>query len=168
MLIGHLIITQDVSQHHLATISSMGSIRSWQLMRWATEALVLLLVHALGASHSAWAGCNHRVSSRSDAFVKFDQLDGLIQGNSIAPSSDDPARSSQGPNRNRPCSGMSCSGRVPLPLSTAPQGPEGADQWGALATAAVVLSGAPSAHPSDEPGRRASGQAASIFHPPRV
>ena len=129
---------------------------------------MLLLVHSVGALPSAWAGCNHLVSSRSDAFLKFDQLDELIQGNAIARSSDDLARGSQGPNRERPCTGMSCSGRVPLPVSTASHGPEGSDQWGALATITVVLSPSLSAHPSDEPGSRASGQAAFIFHPPRA
>jgi hypothetical protein len=164
----HVTVTRDVSKHHLSTPSSMGSIRSRQLMRWAAGALVVLLVHSLGASRSVWAGCNHLVGSRSDSFLKFDQFDKLIQGDSIAPSSDDLAGGSQGPNRNRPCSGMSCSGRVPLPVSTASQGPEGSDQWGALTTVVVVVSPSASGRPSDELGQRASGQAAFIFHPPRV
>jgi len=168
MLLRHLTSRQDVSKHHLSTSSSMKSIRSERLMRLSTGALVLLLVHGLGALRSAWAGCNHLVASRSDSFLKFDQLDELNQGNSIGSSSGDLARGSQGPNRNKPCSGLSCSGRVPLPVSTASQGPEDSDQWGALATVAVVLSPSPSARPSDEPGPRASGQAASIFHPPRA
>ncbi len=168
MLLRHLTITGDVSKHHLATLSSMGSIRSGQLMRWAAGALVLLLVHALAAPRSAWAGCNHLVGLRSDASLQFDDLDGLIQGNPIARSSDDLARGSQGPNRDRPCSGMSCSGRFPMPVSTASHGSERSDQWGALATVAVVLCPSPSAGPSHEPGPRASGQATSIFHPPRA
>ncbi len=157
-----------VSKHHFLIASSMGSIRYGQLMRWVTGALMLLLVQGVGAPRSAWAGCNHLVSSRSDAFLKFDQLDELIQGHSIASSSDDLAQGSRVPKRNRPCSGMSCSGRVPMPVSTASQGFEGFDQWGALATVADVLSPSLSARPADEPGPRAKGQATSIFHPPRA
>jgi hypothetical protein len=146
----------------------MRSIRSERLAWLATGALVLLVLHGLGAQRSAWAGCNHLVASRSDSLLKFDQLDELIQGKSVALSSDDGTQDSQRPNRDKPCSGVNCSSRVPLPVSTASQGPEGSDQWGALATLAVVLSPSRATRPFDEPGPHASGQAASIFHPPRV
>jgi len=168
MLLRQLTNGQEVSKHHLLTSSSMGSIRSERLMRLATGALVLLLVHGLGALRSAWAGCNHLVVSRSDSFLRFDQLDDLNLGNSSEASSDDLTRGSHGPTRNRPCSGMSCSGRVPLPVSTASHGAEGSDDWGALATIPIVASASPSARPSDEPTPRGSDQAACIFHPPRV
>jgi hypothetical protein len=168
MLLRQLTIIQDVSKHHLLTLSSMGSFRSKRLMPWATGALVLLSVHGLGAQRLAWAGCNHLVASRFDSFPRFDQLDELIQGKSVAGSFDERTQGSQEPNPNHPCSGMSCSSGVPLPVSTTSQGPESSDQWGALAGLAVVLSPCQAARRSNEPGPRSSGRATSIFHPPRA
>jgi hypothetical protein len=151
----------------LRIMNSMGSIGSRRLISLATAALGLLVVSGLAAPGSAWAGCNHLVSSRFDALREFDQLDELIQGGPITRSSDDRAEASRRPNRDKPCSGASCSGRMPLPVSTASQGSEGSEQWGALAPSVVGIDFAAATRHGDEPGTHSRGEAASIFHPPR-
>src|SRR5437879_5565824 len=105
------------------------------LRRWGIGALVLLLIHGLGATHSARAGCNHLVISKSDRLVGFNQLDALNLGDSSSTIEDDSAQgpvNPQEPRRPTPCSGPGCSSRVPLPVPTASQGPDGSDQWVAL------------------------------------
>src|SRR5262245_56120000 len=115
----------------------MSFMRLDRLARWETGALLLLLVHGFGAPRSAWAGCNHLVLSRSDLLLAFNQLDVLIAGDSSGLSSDDLATDplgQQGPKRPTPCSGLSCSNRVPLPVPMAFPGSHRVDQWGVLST----------------------------------
>jgi len=147
----------------------MRSMRYERLARWATGALIVLLVHGLGAPRSAWAGCNHLVNSRSDRLIDFNRLDALIGGSSSAELSDDMARdpmNEQGPNHPTPCSGPGCSSQVPMPVPTAFPVSEFSDHWGHLSSLAI-LSIASSPGPAiDELGARPTGQKPSIFHPP--
>ena len=112
------------------------SMRFERLTRWATGALMLLLVHGLGLSRPAWAGCNHLVTSQSDRLLSIHQLDGLITGSSP---SEDPA-SKPGPAHPGPCSGPGCSNRVPLPAPTAVPDADRSDQWGVLTTLSFLPS----------------------------
>jgi hypothetical protein len=145
----------------------MRSNRYEQLIRLATGALGLLLVTVVGAPRPAWAGCSHTVSSRLDANLSFNRLDELIDGIPIAQFADERDGSRQRPNREKPCSGLSCSGGVPLPVSRSSQESEGSDQWVALAPTFAVLSFGGDATRSDDPRLRPIGHVDSIFHPPR-
>jgi len=128
---------------------------------------MVLLSHGLVASRSAWAGCNHLISSRSDRLLDFNRIDAIIAGGSF---SDDLAHNpleENGPKRGpTPCSGPGCSSRAPLPAPAASQGPDGSDQWvdmNAVVPLAVV---SPRCRTIDEPAARPAGQKPSIFHPP--
>jgi hypothetical protein len=149
----------------------MRSIRFQPLLRLATGALVVLFAQDFCALRPARAGCNHLINSGSDRTFAFNQLDELIQGSSAGLALEELGRGSQpspGSNRNKPCSGPSCSSRAPLPVSSASSGSDGFDQWGAMSTVAVVPGPSPTAGAFNESGLRASAQRTSIFHPPRA
>jgi hypothetical protein len=143
----------------------MSSMRFERRMRWATGALMLLLVHALALSRPAMAGCNHLVSSHSNRLLNIHQLDGLITGGSLSPISEDPASPRQ-PEHPAPCSGPGCSNRMPLPAPTALPNYDRSDQWCVLTTLAFLPSVSPPSRMVDEPAARPSGEKPSIFHPP--
>jgi hypothetical protein len=150
----------------------MRPIRFQRLARWVAGALMLLLVDGLGAPGSAWAGCNHLVTSRSDRSLDFNRLDTLLLVDSAAELSHEEAQDPLGqgpqrPKRRLPCSGPGCSGRAPLPVSTAALEREGFDQWGALSARAMLPIESPPGRTIDEPAPRLSEPADPIFHPPR-
>ncbi|MFI5459091.1 MAG: hypothetical protein ACHRXM_26990 [Isosphaerales bacterium] len=138
-------------------------------MQWGAGALIVLLVHCLVASRSAWAGCNHLISSRSDRLLEFNRLDAIVAGGSSSSFSDDLARDpleEKGSKRPAPCSGPSCSSRVPLPLPAASQGPDGSDQWVVMNAVVPLAVVSPRCRTIDEPAARPAGHKPSIFHPP--
>ena len=107
-----------------------------QLARPRTRAIVLLVL-ALFAPGSAWAGCSHSTFSKGHEFRTFANLDQLITGANSPMGQGDLTRPSPGrsdPGRRLPCSGPSCSGRVPLssPLSTSFSGVDNLSDWGLL------------------------------------
>jgi hypothetical protein len=147
----------------------MRSMRSERLTRWATGALMLLLIHGLGAPRSARAGCNHLVTSKSDRLLEVNRLDALITGDSSASFSDDLAQDPLGehsPNRPTSCSGPGCSSRVPWPVSSTSQGSTGSDQWVVLNAVVHLAAVSPPCRTLDEPAARPAGHKPSIFHPP--
>jgi hypothetical protein len=147
----------------------MRSMRFERPARWVTGALMVLLVHGLGAPRPAWAGCNHRIVSKSDRALDFNRLDALIVGGSSTASSDALARDplkEQGPNRPTPCSGPGCSSQVPAPIPTAIPNTDRSDQWGNLSSPAIHPIGSPPSRTIHEPVGRPTGQKPSIFHPP--
>ena len=78
------------------------------------------------------------VGSRSDPSRRLYGLDELIVAGTSSVSArrlGSIRRDRSMPARRVPCSGLSCSRRVPLPVSTASQGPDGPDQWGTPAHA---------------------------------
>jgi len=138
-------------------------------MQWGAGALMVLLVHSLVASRSAWAGCNHLVSSESGRLLDFNRLDAIITGGSASSFSADPAHDpvqEKGPKRPAPCSGPGCSSPAPLPVPTAPQVTGGSDQWVILNAIAPLAVGSPRCRTIDEPAGRPAGLKPSIFHPP--
>ena len=142
-----------------------------RLTRWGAGALMLLLVHGLGAPRSAGAGCNHLVVSKSERLLDFNQLDALVAGGSPALQSDDLARDppgDRGSERPTPCSGPGCSGQVPMPVPTAIQAPEGPDQWGTLSVPVILPAASPLDRLTDEHPPDSSRQESSVFHPPRA
>jgi hypothetical protein len=150
----------------------MTSQRFGRLMQWRAGAVLLLLVVGFAAPSTAWAGCNQLVGSRSDPFMKLDQLDALILvGSSSASRADSlhfPLGRPASP-RRAPCSGPGCSNsKAPMPGSTITPVPEGRDRWVSLE--AVVVDDNTPALPrtTEEPSLSSSGEKSSIFHPPRV
>jgi hypothetical protein len=147
----------------------MGSLGREQLKPWAIGTLVLLLAHGLGSPRSAWAGCSHLVSSRSDRLLEFNRLDDLLTSGSSFWVSDNPDQDpprEPGPQRPTPCSGPGCSSRIPLPVPTASQGSGGSDQWVVLSAVPSLPVVSPSSRTFDEPATRPAGHKPSIFHPP--
>ena len=147
----------------------MKSRRCGQLMQWGAGALMVFLVPSLVASRSAWAGCNHLVSSGSDRLLDFNRLDAIIAGGSSSSFSDDPAHDpleEKGPKHPTPCSGPGCSSRVPLPVPTASPGPDGSDQWVVLNAVVPLAVVSPRCRTIDEPAAHPAGHKPSIFHPP--
>jgi hypothetical protein len=141
-----------------------------RLVRLGTGALVLLVVHGFGAPRSAWASCGHPLSAQRNPFLDLYLLDEILMVGSSSFSHDGPPRSPLDPPARRSrCSGLSCSSRDPLPISTASPGLDSSQQWGAAAGTLVdpdIRSAAGRAF--DEPSPTATGEKTSIFHPPRV
>jgi hypothetical protein len=108
-----------------------------QLARSGIRAMVMLLVLAPFAPGSARAGCGHFALSKGQESRTFANLDRLITGaNSWSVPGDlaGPLPGRHDPGRPIPCSGPSCSGRVPLssPVSTAFSGVDNLSDWGLL------------------------------------
>lgn len=163
---------RTVPGFRVVTSKSMTSLRAGRLSKQSAKAVMLLVVALFAAPTSARAGCdNHLLSSSSDPFVKLHHLDALILGRSSISLHDDrggsPLDRSDAPRRT-PCSGLSCSNSLPLPVSTVSPGPEGRDRWGN--TSSIVFVDATSVHnrASDDPKLSPTGENSSIFHPPRV
>jgi len=133
-------------------------------------AIALLLI-AGPFSNVSWAGCNHLVRSTQEleANSAIWRLDTLIAGPDWAMGGQpngSPTRSSQP--RPAPCSGPSCSGQVPLPVSTTISLSVPIESWGLLSLSELA-SPAPSRFWQDQDAEFYSlSPACSIFHPPRT
>jgi hypothetical protein len=126
---------------------------------------MLVLAGVFVAPSSASAGCSHLVSSSTDPLVKLEQLDALILARSDGGQS--PLEQPQGPRRS-PCSGLSCSNSVPMPVSSITPVPDGRDRWGALGIVVEVDDASVYCPTTDGPTPAPAGGISSIFHPPRV
>ncbi len=140
-----------------------------RLARLATGALLLFVASGFGAPRSASAGCSHPLGSQSEPLLELYRLDAIFMAGSSSDSRDDVSRSPlESPARRSPCSGLSCSSRDPLPISTASPGLESSQQWGATLCALVDLpTESPTGRTFDEPAPIAAAEKPSIFHPPR-
>jgi hypothetical protein len=70
--------------------------------------------------------------------------------------------------RKSPCSGLSCSNRVPMPVSSITPLPDGRDRWCALGVVMDLDDTSIFCRATDAPPRAPTGHRSSIFHPPRV
>ena len=141
-----------------------------RLARLATGACMLLVVQGFGAPTSAWAGCGHPAGSQSDPFREFRRIDALFDTASLSRTHAQlPGLPLERPPGGLPCSGMSCSSRDSLPISTSSPKIESPRQWVAALFAAIDLaSNSSSAWPVDEPEDVPVGEKMSVFHPPRA
>jgi hypothetical protein len=149
----------------------MNPMRRERLWRGVSGALVLLLVHGLGTARSAWAACNHLVTSRSDRLADVYRLDALITGGGSASPADDRARdplNSPVPERPAPCSGSGCSSRVPLPAPSAFPESDRSDHWVVLGAVVCLAPASPPCGTIDAVAVRPRGEKPAIFHPPPV
>jgi hypothetical protein len=140
------------------------------LARLGAGAFMLLVIQCIVAPDLAWAGCSHPIGSQSDPFRDLRQLDALFAAGPSSISDGDLSRfPMELPARRSPCSGMSCSSRDSLPISTAVPVVEGPQQWvAALVFLTDLDAAAPAGRTDDEPASAATGEDTSIFHPPRA
>jgi hypothetical protein len=147
---------------------------SRQLFRLGLGAIALLLVLGPFAPRPAWAaGCNHLVTSKVPYSQAFASLDALITG--ARPLTLDRDLTGGLPHRSKPssplpCSGPSCSGRVPFPspLSTALTGADSLNHWGLLCFESLDPA-RPTVrkHRECDIDSHAAGVLSPVFHPPR-
>src|SRR5262245_32688536 len=125
-----------------------------RLTQWGAAAMLLLLIHGLGAPRSASAACNHLVTSHPDRLINIHTLDKLITGRDFAflsPERPSDPMQERGSKRPAPCSGPACSGRVPTPVPTGVPVPVNTDQCGVLSVRFVVTSPSASDRLRDAP-----------------
>jgi hypothetical protein len=142
-----------------------------RLVRLGTGALMVLMVHGLCAPAPAWASCGHSVNSPSALISSPYNFDELIMTGTLSVSEDGLAQTSRNrplPGHGVPCSGLSCSGRVPLPVPTASLVHERSDQWGTLGAPVVLDNSSRPAKTKNGPLLHSGRQSSYIFHPPRV
>src|SRR4051794_41918689 len=99
------------------------------LVRLGIGAIMLLLVLGGLTARPARAGCDHPFGVEIRGAWSAADLDPLITGGNRALLEGDRPGT---PGRPLPCSGPSCSGRVPLPTSSAPSVIQTLNQWGLL------------------------------------
>ena len=145
---------------------------SRRLSRWGASAAVLLAVGLFAAPETAWAGCNHAVSSQSDRQSNLHQLHDLILNGAssvLRGANEQSPQGQPGSPARTPCSGPSCSNSpLPVPVSTLSGSPENRDRWGTLGAAIAVDHTSFHHRVVDEPTSASAGEKSSIFHPPRV
>jgi hypothetical protein len=144
-----------------------------QLARLGIRAIGLLLALGPFAPGSAWAGCSHSAFSKGHESRTFASLDPLITGANSPLVYGELAQPSPGrsdPRRPLPCSGPSCSGRVPLssPLSTAFSGIDNLSDWGLLSVDLLApWRSMVRRHRDGDPLPYPSVELSPVFHPPR-
>jgi hypothetical protein len=138
---------------------------SRSLVKLAVGALLLLTMSLL--PRPARAGCSHPARPLGDLrrAGSLAGLDALITGGTPSQGALAPTR--QLPRRPLPCSGPSCSGQVPLPVSSSIVTLAPADLWGVLGRCSHT--GAPPVRFArvEEPRAHVCVITSSIFHPPR-
>jgi hypothetical protein len=143
--------------------------RSERLRQWGTGALLLFLASSLGSARTAWASCNHLAVSTSDRLAGLSRLDSLILFDGSATIVDgtvqDPLNRPW-PKRPTPCSGPSCSNRVPMPAPTAFPESDRSDQWVVVNSMVFLSLASPPCRTVGESAARPGGERPSIFHPP--
>lgn len=140
-----------------------------RLRRLAAGAFLVLLIEGAVAPASVWAGCGHPVGSQSDPFRELRRFDSLLGLTSASLTHEEPPGFPlESPINRRPCSGMSCSSRDSLPISTGSPRIEGPHQWVALVANLHVDGSSPAVRIADEPAVVAIGEKTAVFHPPRA
>jgi hypothetical protein len=132
---------------------------------------MLLLIPGLLAPRPAWAGCNDLVRSHGQKHGVSASLDALITGRTSTEIESDPAgdlATRPKPSRPLPCSGPSCSGRVPLPVSASGVGAVDLVQWAVFSDSLDLVPSPGRTEWADESLADLPGNPSRIFHPPRV
>jgi hypothetical protein len=149
----------------------MNCIHSERLIRWVRGALIALSLYGSFAPRAASAACNHRVVSQSDRLLNLNRLDPLIVGYSSFSTSTSFGSGpieSRNPQRPARCSGLACSGKVPLPMQSESSASDGSDHW-LFQNARLHLAGAsPPERTIEKPLAHTTAEGPSIFRPPPV
>ena len=156
------VVPRDMIVFTLGGRGPMRSIRFKRLARLGTGAVLLFLVHGFSAPGSAWAGCNHLVTSRTDPGRLSSRIEPLILD--LAGRSD-PLPVPASP---RPCSGTWCSGQPAAPSVPAGVLDGRLDSW-AWCTEIPCFASTGSSFLSDETtALRPLRKGSAVFHPPRL
>jgi hypothetical protein len=142
----------------------MRLLSRFSLVRLGIGAALLLVVSGGLTPRPAQAGCEHPFGVEIRTAWSADHLDPLITGRARA--SLDGNRPGS-PGRPQPCSGPSCSGRIPLPASTAPSVVQTLDQWGLLPGLFDLSPPVADGCRDNEPLFCLPAAPSRIFHPPR-
>jgi hypothetical protein len=140
----------------------MRSIPFKRLVRLGTGALLLLLVHGFAAPGSAWAACNHLVTSRTDPGRLSSRIEPLIL---------DLTGRSQPlpiPPLPRPCSGTWCSGQPAAPSVPAGVLDGRLDSWAWCTEIPCLASTGSSFLSVETTALRPLQTGSAVFHPPRL
>jgi hypothetical protein len=143
---------------------------SRQHVRSLIGAVLLLLIQGPLAPRLAWAGCNDLAHSNTQKHGAWVHLDALVTGWTSTEIDSSPAgdlATLPKPSRPLPCSGPSCSGRVPLPVSASVAGAMDLLQWGLLSDAFDLVPSTGRTEWVDESLPDLTGNPARVFHPPR-
>jgi hypothetical protein len=149
----------------------MRLLLSRQQFRLLIGAVMPLLIQGLLAPRPAWAGCNNLVHSNIQKHGASVNLDTLITGWTSTEIESDPAgdlETRPKPTRPLPCSGPSCSGRVPLPVSASVVGAVDLLQWGMLSDPFDLVPSPGKTVWADEGLPDLTGNPSRVFHPPRA
>ena len=140
----------------------MRSISFKRLARLGTGAFLLLAVQFHYAPSSAWAGCNHLVTSQTDSGRLSSRIEPLIlemTGRS---------QSLPIPPRPRPCSGTWCSSQPAAPSVPAGVLDGRLDSWAWCTEVPCLASTGPSYLSDETTALRPLQKASAVFHPPRL
>jgi hypothetical protein len=141
----------------------MMTAHSKRLARLVAGAFVLLVAEVLIAPGAAWAGCNHLVHPRSDMAADARGLDAMIVAGAPAPGVP------HTPANHAPCSGLGCSSRDPLPVSSTVVADARFYEQGCSQRRLAFLNfPARAFRAPHETFFVSEGEPTSIFHPPRV
>ena len=142
-----------------------------RLTRMVAGTLMSVAAHTFCTPSVVLAGCGHGVDPASAAIFRLYQFDELVMtGASLLPDYPSPLSSSgpKTPGRRNPCWGLSCSGRVPLPVPTTSSSHDRSDRWVTLAALSGTDITSPPVRKITERSPRPVGQTIAIFHPPRT
>ncbi len=149
----------------------MRFLLSRQRVRLLIGAMLLLSIQGLLAPRPAWAGCNQLVHSNIQKLGASVNLDALITGWTSTEISSDPGgdlATRPKPSRPLPCSGPSCSGHVPLPVSASVVGAVDLVQWAVLSASLDLVPSPGRTEWADESLPDLTGNPSRVFHPPRA
>jgi hypothetical protein len=147
----------------------MRSGRFKRVVRLGTGALMVLTFHGFCAPAPAQASCSHRIGSPSALITSLYGLDELIMSELSFVFEDGSVQSHRDrsiPGHRAPCSGLSCSGRVPLPVPPGMLTQDRPNQWGKLGARFMLDESSLPAKLIEGPPPHSVRQSASIFHPP--
>ena len=134
-----------------------------RLLKLGVGALLLLAVHGVCMSRSATAGCSRLVHSHSDRQPDAYGLDALI-----IVSMEDGTTDPGSPRPPSPCSGLSCSSRDSLPLSSATPGGGSSSEHGFVFPAPRLRRDSSCQRSAPDGATPLSTvEPSTIFHPPR-
>ncbi len=149
----------------------MRFLLSRQRVRLVIGAALLLWIQGLLAPRPAWAGCNNLVHSNVPKLGASVNLDALIIGRvsmEIESNAGGDLPTLPKPSRPLPCSGPSCSGRVPLPVSASVVGAVDLVQWAVLSNSLDLVPSPGRTEWADESLADLTGAPSRVFHPPRA
>jgi len=146
----------------------MRFLLSRQQVQLLIGAMLLLSIQGLLAPRPAWAGCNQLVHSNTQKQLGASaNLDALITGWTSTEILSDPATRPK-PSRPLPCSGPSCSDRVPLPVSASVVGAVDLVQWAVLSDSLDLVLMPVRTEWADQRFPDLTGHPSRVFHPPRA